>query len=214
MGIFGLAGTGLDIGYSVYQSIKGAKEEKRAKQELDKLKANRPQYKAPEEYGKNVALQEGLVKGYEPYTKTSQLAGQSYMQNRIDANTANQAALASQQGVSSPSGLAAMYGAAMNAQNQATTDMNIRGAENRKDYQQLYANQVGQLGKANLDMADQKVTEWNQNIYEPYATDVEENRLRLRDATQRKRGFGQRAIDTGSAFLIQQDQNRQSKKNM
>ena len=131
------------------------------------------------------------------------------MQNRIDANTANQTAIASQQGVSSPSGMAALYGAAMNAQNEATTDMNIKGADNRKDYQQLYANATTGLENQNSAMADQKVTQWNQNIYEPYATDIEEQRRRVRDATERKRGYSRQTIDTTSAAMIKKDQDLQ-----
>lgn len=200
---------GLQAGYSIYQSVKAGKEEKKYQKELDKLKANRPQYQIPDEYKKNIALQEGIVKGYDPYTKTSQLAGQSYMQNRIDANTANQTAIASQQGVGSPSGMAALYGAAMNAQNEATTDMNIKGAENRKDYQQLYANATSGLQDKNIDMADQRVTQWNQNTYEPYATEVEEFRRRTKDATERKRGFSKQTVDTTSAAMIKKDQDIQ-----
>jgi len=197
-----LAGVGVKAGYDIYQSIKGRKDEKKAQAEMDKLKANRPQYEIPKEYEQNIELQKGIVKGYEPYTKTSQLAGQSYMQNRIDANTANQTAIASQQGVSSPSGMAALYGSAMNAQNEATTDMNIKGAENRQQYQQLYANETGNLQKANADLASQKTTQWNQNTYEPYATNVEELRRRTRDGAERKRGFGEKAFDTVGSGMI------------
>jgi hypothetical protein len=182
-----------------YQAYKADRNAKNAKKEQDKLRENRPQYTIPEEYQKNIDLQTGIVKGYEPYTKTSQLAGQSYMQNRIDANTANQTALASQQGVSSPSGMAALYGSAMNAQNEATTDMNIKGAENRKDYQQLYANETGNLQKANADMADQKALEWNQNTFSPYASLINEKTNMIRDYTQRSRERADSAIESGTS---------------
>jgi hypothetical protein len=183
--------------YKGVQSYSAGKKRKQAEQEQADLIANRPQYEIPEQYEKNAELAQGIVKGYEPYTKTSQLAGQSYMQNRIDNNSANAVAGAARDSVSSPSQLTSLLSAALDSQNKSASEMAVQGAKQREGYQDRYAQATGALMDANTAQAQQDQYKWNQNEFSPYASKVDATTQRIRDYTQRGREREDNAVESG-----------------
>ncbi|MFI0435897.1 MAG: hypothetical protein ACH350_09285 [Parachlamydiaceae bacterium] len=198
MGLFSSLGS---FGGSVVQAVSAIKSGNEARkaanaaqEERDRLLANRPQYAIPDEYGQNQKLSKSIMDTYEPGTKSSILTGQGYMQNQVDANSANANANAMRSGVSSPSQYSSILTSSLQAQNDAQTKMGIAGAQQRLDYQDKYADASDSSKKSNLDMADQKEFQWDQNVFSPYQTAVQLQRDKLRDETEQRRYYNEKQL--------------------
>jgi len=160
-------GTGIKVAHNMNQASKARKAQNKASEELDNLEANSPVYAKSDKYQRNIDLATGVLKGYEPYTKTSQLAGQALMENRIANNSANAVANLERTG-GAQGQVTAGIGAALNAQNEAETELGIKGAQQRKDYQQLSAGATQQLEGVNKDFAEQDQLEWQNNVLDKF----------------------------------------------
>lgn len=179
------------------QAYKASRDKKKAAKEQKELLKNRPQYEIPGQYQENVNQAKGVQAMYEPLTKTNQLPGQAYMQNRVDNNSANILAKAGMEGITSPSQYAQLLAATTQSQNDATTDLGIAGAQNRQANMGNFANATGTLMNANSDLANQEQFKWGQNTFSPYASLVDATTKRVRDYTQRQREREDSAIESG-----------------
>lgn len=147
---------GVAAGSAAYSAHVAHKRNKEAQANAAALRdkiSNPPDYTIPSEYQTN----QNLVL---PYTKTSQLAGQAYMQNQVDNNSANSVAKAQRDGLSG-SAITSVLASANNASNNAATNMDIAGAQQRQSY-------IDRSMNANQQTADQKAIQWNLDTNQPY----------------------------------------------
>jgi hypothetical protein len=194
---------------SHYRKGKAQKDEYAAHDRLLALDAERPQYNAESLssqsvnplYDQNI----NLAKSYEPLSKVNLLPGQSYMQNRVDNNSANAIAKAGMEGITSPSQYAQLLASTTESQNNATTDMAIQGTQNRMINQDKF---VSAMTGANTAKAEEQDKAWNQNIWEPYNEKkqreymqwIEAKDLKQKHALNAQAAGSQSAQDVGNFF--------------
>jgi len=158
-----------------------------AQDALNEALAARPVYHHQAELDQNVQLGKSLMSMYDPYTKSSLLPGQQYMQNQIDANSSNTLAKGAREGLSSPSSYTALLGQALDSQNNQQTQMAIAGAGMRQSYQQLYGGATNNTQDANTALANAKDVEFDTNQQQPWLQRVGINRDTLLDSIGRNR---------------------------
>lgn len=191
----GVVGGGMIIkGVQAYSANRKAEK---AQKEQDELMRNRPLYEIPSQYGENQKLSKSIMDMYEPGTKSSILAGQGYMQNQVDANSANTLATAQRNGVSSPSQYSSILSSALQSQNDAQTKMGIEGANKRMEYQDRYSDANKGLQDANTAMADQEQMKWEQNTFSPFASKLNATREKIKYNQQRTQERTDSAIESG-----------------
>jgi len=163
------------------------KAQQSAQDKLTKALNNRPVYKRQAEWDENVKQAKGVQSMYEPLTKTNTLPGQAYMQNRIDANSANTVSQGVATGVTSPSQLVQLLAGANKTQQDAQVDLSIAGAQNRQANMGNYANATNTVMGANKDLAREKDVEWDTNVQQPWITQTDMARDTFNDALGRNR---------------------------
>jgi len=163
------------------------KAQKAAQDKLTEALNNRPVYKRQAEWDENVKQAKGVQSMYEPLTKTNTLPGQAYMQNRIDANSANTVSQGVATGVTSPSQLVQLLAGANKTQQDAQVDLSIAGAQNRQANMGNYANATNTVMGANKDLAREKDVEWDTNVQQPWLNQVGMAKDTFNDAIGRNR---------------------------
>lgn len=163
------------------------KAQQSAQDKLTKALNNRPVYKRQAEWDENVKQAKGVQSMYEPLTKTNTLPGQAYMQNRIDANSANTVSQGVATGVTSPSQLVQLLAGANKTQQDAQVDLSIAGAQNRQANMGNYASATNTVMGANKDLAREKDVEWDTNVQQPWITQTDMARDTFNDALGRNR---------------------------
>ena len=163
------------------------KAQQSAQDKLTEALNNRPVYKRQAEWDENVKQAKGVQSMYEPLTKTNTLPGQAYMQNRIDANSANTVSQGVATGVTSPSQLVQLLAGANKTQQDAQVDLSIAGAQNRQANMGNYANATNTVMGANKDLAREKDVEWDTNVQQPWITQTDMARDTFSDAIGRNR---------------------------
>lgn len=163
------------------------KAQKSAQDKLTEALNNRPVYKRQAEWDENVKQAKGVQSMYEPLTKTNTLPGQAYMQNRIDANSANTVSQGVATGVTSPSQLVQLLAGANKTQQDAQVDLSIAGAQNRQANMGNYANATNTVMGANKDLAREKDVEWDTNVQQPWLNQVGMAKDTFNDAIGRNR---------------------------
>jgi len=163
------------------------KAQQSVQDKLTKALNNRPVYKRQAEWDENVKQAKGVQSMYEPLTKTNTLPGQAYMQNRIDANSANTVSQGVATGVTSPSQLVQLLAGANKTQQDAQVDLSIAGAQNRQANMGNYANATNTVMGANKDLAREKDVEWDTNVQQPWLNQVGMAKDTFNDAIGRNR---------------------------
>jgi len=163
------------------------KAQQSAQDKLTEALNNRPVYKRQAEWDENVKQAKGVQSMYEPLTKTNTLPGQAYMQNRIDANSANTVSQGVATGVTSPSQLVQLLAGANKTQQDAQVDLSIAGAQNRQANMGNYANATNTVMGANKDLAREKDVEWDTNVQQPWLNQVGMAKDTFNDAIGRNR---------------------------
>jgi len=163
------------------------KAQQSAQDKLTEALNNRPVYKRQAEWDENVKQAKGVQSMYEPLTKTNTLPGQAYMQNRIDANSANTVSQGVATGVTSPSQLVQLLAGANKTQQDAQVDLSIAGAQNRQANMGNYANATNTVMGANKDLARGKDVEWDTNVQQPWLNQVGMAKDTFNDAIGRNR---------------------------
>lgn len=193
------------IGKTIYggiQSSKAKKAQREAEKKLDELESRSPIYTPPKQYQENIELAKGVMKGYEPYIKTSQLAGQALMENQLAGNTAGAINALERAGMSQGQ-VAAGIGSALAAQNLGTTQMGIEGAKQRQQYQQLYGGATQDVQKANIDMANQEETAWTQNVLNKFNRQYQRQGAQFAYQQQQRQKYKDQAAESGFGGLQQ-----------
>lgn len=183
----GMAGAIAGGIYGWASQKKRNKAQKAAQDKLTEALNNRPVYKRQAEWDENVKQAKGVQSMYEPLTKTNTLPGQAYMQNRIDANSANTVSQGVATGVTSPSQLVQLLAGANKTQQDAQVDLSIAGAQNRQANMGNYANATNTVMGANKDLAREKDVEWETNVQQPWITQTDMARDTFSDAIGRNR---------------------------
>lgn len=183
----GMAGAIAGGIYGWASQKKRNKAQKAAQDKLTEALNNRPVYKRQAEWDENVKQAKGVQSMYEPLTKTNTLPGQAYMQNRIDANSANTVSQGVATGVTSPSQLVQLLAGANKTQQDAQVDLSIAGAQNRQANMGNYANATNTVMGANKDLAREKDVEWDTNVQQPWITQTDMARDTFSDAIGRNR---------------------------
>lgn len=188
--------------YSGVQAGKARKAQAEAERKLNELEANSPIYTPPKQYQENIGLAKGVMKGYEPYTKTSQLAGQALIENQLAGNTAGAINTLERAGLSQGQ-VAAGIGSALAAQNLGTTELGIQGAKQRQQYQQLYGNAAQDVQKANIDMANQEETAWTQNVLNKFNRQYQRQGAQFAYQQQQRQKYKDQTAESGFGGLQQ-----------
>lgn len=183
----GMAGAIAGGIYGWASQKKRNKAQKAAQDKLTEALNNRPVYKRQAEWDENVKQAKGVQSMYEPLTKTNTLPGQAYMQNRIDANSANTVSQGVATGVTSPSQLVQLLAGANKTQQDAQVDLSIAGAQNRQANMGNYANATNTVMGANKDLAREKDVEWDTNVQQPWLNQVGMAKDTFNDAIGRNR---------------------------
>lgn len=190
-----VVGAGITVGsagYSAYKSAKAKKQSDQYNQQLQDKINSPPEYDIPAEYAKNQGIAQGYVNTITPYTKSSQLAGQPYMQNQVDNNSANSVAKAQQMGLSG-SAIASVLASANNSSNDAATNFGIAGAKQRQSYIGMEGDANQNLEGQNQAMADQRAIKWNLEKNQPYQNSMAYYRDRFLDTLGQSRQQGANA---------------------
>lgn len=145
---------------------------------------NRPQYQIAGEYQENENLASNVRDMYGRLTNTSELPGQTQMQNKLAQNSANAVGAAAMYGVDNPAQLAQLANSALQSQNSSQNDLNIEGARFRQMNVDKFANATGDLQDAKTAMAEEKDKAWNYNINDPYQNAVDSARKRVKSNTE------------------------------
>lgn len=183
----GMAGAIAGGIYGWASQKKRNKAQKAAQDRLTETLNNRPKYQRQAEFDENVKQAKGVQAIYDPLTKTNQLPGQAYMQNRVDNNASNALAKAGMEGLTSPSQYAQLLAATTQSQNDATTNLGIAGAQNRQDNIANYANATQNVQNANTALAREKDVEWDTNVQQPWLASTNMARDTFNDAVGRNR---------------------------
>lgn len=183
----GQVGAAIGGVYGYLSQKKRNKAQQSAQDKLTKALNNRPVYKRQAEWDENVKQAKGVQSMYEPLTKTNTLPGQAYMQNRIDANSANTVSQGVATGVTSPSQLVQLLAGANKTQQDAQVDLSIAGAQNRQANMGNYANATNTVMGANKDLAREKDVEWDTNVQQPWLNQVGMAKDTFNDAIGRNR---------------------------
>ncbi len=183
----GQVGAAIGGVYGYLSQKKRNKAQQSAQDKLTEALNNRPVYKRQAEWDENVKQAKGVQSMYEPLTKTNTLPGQAYMQNRIDANSANTVSQGVATGVTSPSQLVQLLAGANKTQQDAQVDLSIAGAQNRQANMGNYANATNTVMGANKDLAREKDVEWDTNVQQPWITQTDMARDTFSDAIGRNR---------------------------
>jgi hypothetical protein len=171
---------GVNAVINLHKSNVARKQADAAQDAMKHLIDKVPTYDIPSEY----QSMENLVN---PYTKASQVAGQAYMQNEVDNNSAASVAKAQQMGLS-PSAITSVLSSANNSSNKAATELGIAGAEQRAGY-------IGKDIQVSQAMADQKAIKWNLEKNQPYQNWMSFYRDRYLDQT----GYNRQQFSAGQA---------------
>lgn len=183
----GQVGAAIGGVYGYLSQKKRNKAQQSAQDKLTEALNNRPVYKRQAEWDENVKQAKGVQSMYEPLTKTNTLPGQAYMQNRIDANSANTVSQGVATGVTSPSQLVQLLAGANKTQQDAQVDLSIAGAQNRQANMGNYANATNTVMGANKDLAREKDVEWDTNVQQPWLNQVGMAKDTFNDAIGRNR---------------------------
>lgn len=183
----GQVGAAIGFGYGYLTQKKRNKAQQSAQDKLTETLNNRPKYQRQAEFDENVKQAKGVQAIYDPLTKTNQLPGQAYMQNRVDNNASNALAKAGMEGLTSPSQYAQLLAATTQSQNDATTNLGIAGAQNRQDNIANYANATQNVQNANTALAREKDVEWDTNVQQPWLASTNMARDTFNDAVGRNR---------------------------
>lgn len=157
---------------------------RKAQKDMNKLLSNRPQYQISPEYQENEALASNVRDMYSRLTNTSELPGQTQMQNKLAQNSANAVGSAAMYGVDNPAQLAQLANSTLQSQNEAQNQLSIEGAKFRQMNMGNYADATRNLQDTKTAMAEEKDKAWSYNINEPYQNKVDSARKRIKSSTE------------------------------
>lgn len=145
---------------------------------------NRPQYQISPEYQENENIAANVRDMYGRLTNTSELPGQTQMQNKLAQNSANATGSAAMYGVDNPALLAQLANSTLQLQDSAQNDLNIEGAKFRQINIGNYADASRHLEDTKTAMAEEKDKAWNYNINDPYQNKIDSARKRIKSNTE------------------------------
>ena len=165
-------------------AVAGIIGKRKAQKDMNKLLSNRPQYQISSEYQENENIAANVRDMYGRLINTSELPGQTQMQNKLAQNSANATGSAAMYGVDNPALLAQLANSTLQLQDSAQNDLNIEGAKFRQINIGNYADATRHLEDTKTAMAEEKDKAWNYNINDPYQNKVDSARKRVKSNTE------------------------------